>query len=179
MPSYLRCALRNRSNKKTPRCAWSLRCTRGVFEKTPTSNKAWSNLSVEILNPIKTLITNEASNVYFLLLFLGARTKVIVKPASVDYVGVHVATTCGEKAWYCRKTTADPSALRLNHVRHMCSQSLSELAVLARGGMKKKKKKMRNEEEEKNEKNVVVDLSFKQDADAAVAALLRHIRKDT
>lgn len=65
----------------------------------------------------------------------------------------------------------------------MCSQSLSELAVLARGGMKKKKKKkkMRNEEEEeeeKNEKNVVVDLSFKHDADAAVAALLRQIRED-
>ena len=63
----------------------------------------------------------------------------------------------------------------------MCSQSLSEHAVLARGGMKKKKKKMRNEEEEEeeeNEKNVVVDLSFKRDADAAVAALLRHIRED-
>ena len=60
----------------------------------------------------------------------------------------------------------------------MCSQSLSELAVLARGGMKKKKKKMRNEEEEEEE-NVVVDLSFKRDGDAAVAALLRHIRKDT
>ena len=114
-----------------------------------------------------------------LLLFLGARTKVIVKPESVDYVGVHVATTCGEKARYCRKTTADPLVLRLNHVRHMCSQSLSELAVLARGGMKKKKKKMRNEEEEEEEENVVVDLSFKRDADAAVAALLRHIRKDT
>ena len=113
------------------------------------------------------------------IIFVGARTKVIVKPESVDYVGVHVATTCGEKARYCRKTTADPLVLRLNHVRHMCSQSLSELAVLARGGMKKKKK-MRNEEEEeeKNEKNAVVDLSFKQDADAAVAALLRHIRED-
>ena len=61
----------------------------------------------------------------------------------------------------------------------MCSQSLSELAVLARGGMKKKKKKMRNEEEGEEEKNEVVDLSFKQDADAAVAALLRHMRKDT
>ena len=60
----------------------------------------------------------------------------------------------------------------------MCSQSLSELAVLARGGMKKKKKKMRNEEEEEEEENVVVDLSFKKDADAAVAALLRHIRED-
>ena len=114
-----------------------------------------------------------------LLLFLGARTKVIVKPASVDYVGVHVATTCGEKAWYCRKTTADPLVLCLNHVRHMCSQSLSELAVLAWGGMKKKKKKkMRNEEEGEEEKNEVVDLSFKQDADAAVAALRRHMRDD-
>ena len=164
MPSYLRCALRNRSNKKTITCAWSLRCTRGLYE-----NKAWSDLTVEILNPIKTLI----------IFLVGARTKVIVKPESVDYVGVHVATTCGEKARYCRKTTADPSVLRLNHVRHMCSQSLSELTVLARGGMKKKKKKMRNEEEEEEEENVVVDLSFKRDADAAVAALLRHIRKDT
>ena len=40
-----------RSPQKTLTCTWSLRCTRGVYEKTPTSNKAWINLTVEILNP--------------------------------------------------------------------------------------------------------------------------------